>query len=151
MSLEVPTDPIAEAERRWLKDGHKNLGFVAEIDAAHLDEIASHMTLGRYPAGAKVCVEGAPGDAFYIIYEGGVEVTKQGWKEPVGRLIPGEFFGEMALLFRQPRSATVTTTKPSRLFSLKADAFADMLSRNPALAEVVRAIAEERQRELARA
>ena len=150
MSVNAAMEKIGDAERRWLKDGQKNLGFVADIDAAHLDDIVSHMTLSRYDAGARVCVEGESGDAFYVIYEGGVEVTKNGWKAPVGRLIPGEFFGEMALLFRQPRSATVTTTKPSRLFALKADDFARMLKLNPALAEVMRVIAEERQRELAR-
>ena len=57
MSANASLEKIGDAERRWLKDGHKNFGFVAEIDAAHLDEIASHMTLGRYAAGAKVCVE----------------------------------------------------------------------------------------------
>lgn len=150
MSVNAEMEKIGDVERRWLKDGHENLGFVAELEPSHLDEIIPHMTLARYAAGTPVCVEGAPGDAFYIIYEGGVEVTKSGWKEPVGRLIPGEFFGEMSLLFRQPRSATVTTTKPSRLFALKADDFSRMLKLNPALAEVVRAIADERQRELAR-
>lgn len=105
MSADAATEKIGDAERRWLKDGHKNLGFVADIDAAHLDDIVSHMTLGRYDAGKRICVEGESGDAFYIIYEGGVEVTKNGWTAPVGRLIPGEFFGEMALLDGMPRSA----------------------------------------------
>ncbi len=150
MSEYATLEKIGETERRWLMDGHENLGFVAELEPAHLEEIIPHMTLARYNAGVPVCVEGEAGDAFYIIYEGGVEVTKTGWKEPVGRLIPGEFFGEMSLLFRQPRSATVTTTKPTRLFALQADDFSRMLKLNPALAEVVRAIAEERQRELAR-
>lgn len=144
------TDGIGDVERRWLKDGRKNLGFMGSLENAHIDEIIGCMSLGSYPAGAKVCVEGEPGDAFFIIYEGGVEVTKSGWDHPVGRLIPGEFFGEMSLLFRKPRSATVTTTKPTRLFALKAADFARMLDENPGLADLVKAIAEARLRELAR-
>lgn len=150
MSAQNPTETLGDAERRWLKDGQKSLGFVGELEPGHLEQVIPFMTLSSYPEGAKVCVEGAPGDAFYIIYEGGVEVTKAGWDRPVGRLIPGEFFGEMSLLFQKPRSATVTTTKPTRLFSLNARDFGRMLEDNPTLREVVQAIAEERMRELAR-
>jgi CRP-like cAMP-binding protein len=147
---EAATERIGEPERRWLTDGRKNLGFMGALDTIHLHDIIACMTLGSYPAGAKVCVEGDPGDAFFIIYDGGVEVTKKGWDEPVGRLIPGEFFGEMSLLFRKPRSASVTTTKPTRLFTLKAADFSRMLKDNPALADVVKAVADARLRELAR-
>lgn len=144
------TDAIGETERSWLKNSHKNLGFVAELEASQLDAIIPCMTLTRYAPGVQVCVEGEPGDAFYIIYEGGVEVTKKGWDHPVGRLKSGEFFGEMSLLFQKPRSATVTTTAPARLFALKAADFKRLLQLNPALDGVVRAIAETRLRELAR-
>lgn len=150
MRKDVKAEPLGDAERRWLKDGQKSLGFVGELEPGHLEDILPCMTLARYDAGARVCVEGEPGDAFYIIYEGGVEVTKIGWDHPVGRLIPGEFFGEMSLLFQKPRSATVTTTKPTRLFALKAGDFSKMLEENPTLSEIVRAIAEARLRELAR-
>jgi CRP-like cAMP-binding protein len=150
MTTQAKTDRIGDAERRWLTDGRKNLGFMGALETSHLQDIIGCMTLASYAAGAKVCVEGDPGDAFFIIYDGGVEVTKKGWDEPVGRLIPGEFFGEMSLLFRKPRSATVTTTKPTRLFELKGADFSRMLEENPALADMVKAIADARLRELAR-
>jgi potassium efflux system protein len=150
MSTAAKTHEIGDDERRWLKDGRKNLGFVAALEPGHLDDIISCMSLASYPAGVKVCVEGEAGDAFFIIYEGGVEVTKKGWDKPVGQLIPGEFFGEMSLLFQKPRSATVATTKATRLFALKASDFRRTLDANPDLADIVHAIAEARLRELAR-
>ncbi len=52
--------------------------------------------------------EGDTGDSLFMILAGEVEVLKRFGAEPevVGRLGPGEYFGEMALLGRHPRSAT---------------------------------------------
>ena len=76
-------------------------------------------------------------------------MTKKGWDKPVAALKPGEFFGEMSLLFHQPRTATVRTTKPSRLFALHAQDFTRMLKKNPTVARTLRGVAEARRKELA--
>ena len=60
------------------------------------------------PNGQAVCVEGDPGDLFYMIQSGTVDVTIRG--ERVRSLGPGEVFGEIALLRDVPRTATVTAT-----------------------------------------
>ncbi|NDH62447.1 MAG: cyclic nucleotide-binding domain-containing protein [Alphaproteobacteria bacterium] len=59
----------------------------------------------------------------------------------------GAFFGEMSLLERQPRSATVATSRPTTLLALYASDFYEIASRIPALAEAVEVEAKRRREE----
>jgi voltage-gated potassium channel len=63
------------------------------------------------------------------------------------KLEQGAFFGEMALLNREPRSATVSTTKPTTLLVLYASDFYQIASRIPSLTEAVEAEARRRRAE----
>jgi CRP-like cAMP-binding protein len=146
----IVLDAMGEKEYRWLQKGLRGMGFFAKLDLKHLAGVLPYMALVQFAKGAIVCSEGDPGDGFYLIYEGGVEVTKKDWDKPVATLKPGDFFGEMSLLFGQPRTATVRTTKPSRLFALHADDFSRMLKKNPSVAKTLRRVAESRRKELAR-
>ena len=145
----IVLDAMGEKEYKWLEKGLRGMGFFAKLELKHLAGILPYMALVQFEKGAVVCSEGDPGDGFYLIYEGGVEVTKKGWDKPVASLKPGEFFGEMSLLFGQPRTATVKTTKASRLFALHAQDFSRMLRKNPSVAKTLRAVAEARRKELA--
>lgn len=145
----IVLDGMGEKEYLWLEKGLKKMGFFSKLSLKDLSGVLPYMALVRFDKGAVVCSEGDPGDGFYLIYEGGVSVTKKGWDKPVASLKPGEFFGEMSLLFRQPRAATVRTTKPSRLFALHAQDFNRMLKKNPTVARTLRAVAETRRKELA--
>ncbi len=145
----IVLDAMGEKEYKWLEKGLRGMGFFAKLELKHLAGILPYMALVQFEKGATVCSEGDPGDGFYLIYEGGVEVTKKGWDKPVASLKSGEFFGEMSLLFGQPRTATVKTTKPSRLFALHAQDFGRMLKKNPSVAKTLRAVAEARRKELA--
>ncbi len=82
---------------------------VLEHLAASLDEV-------RATAGATIIREGDPGDRFYVIGDGEVEVTGR-------RYGPGESFGEIALLRDVPRTATVTAATDVTLQSLDRDEF----------------------------
>ncbi|HJV04670.1 MAG TPA: cyclic nucleotide-binding domain-containing protein, partial [Actinomycetota bacterium] len=64
---------------------------------------------------------GEPGDAFYAIGSGRVEVLRGG--RTLRTLGPGEFFGEVALLEDVPRTATVRTLSPVRVFRLERAGF----------------------------
>jgi CRP-like cAMP-binding protein len=141
--------PMTEKDFRWLEKGLKGLGFFAKIDVKTLSTIIPHMVLVNVKPGKPVCVEGRPGHSFYLIYKGAVQVTKKGWDKPVAALGPGQFFGEMSVLFKQPRSATVTTTKAAKLFRLHSASFNRILRNNRAVARTIRKIAEERRKELA--
>ena len=73
------------------------------------------------PAGTAVVTQGDDGDELFVIEAGSVEVTQD------GRLLltqdAGSFFGEIALLYDTPRSATVTALTDTTLLSLHRDAF----------------------------
>ncbi len=89
------------------------------------------MTLGAdvygevYEKGEFVCREGDPGEIMYIIQSGAVEVShrKGGQEIALAILEQGDFFGEMALLDREPRSATVKTISRTRLLPLTRESF----------------------------
>ena len=80
-------------------------------------------------------------DAMYLIASGAVEVDSVGGKV---RLDEGAFFGEMALLFREPRSANVTAIRSTDLLVLDAEDFRRLLYRLPDVGAAVEAIARER-------
>lgn len=74
--------------------------------------------------------EGEPGDAFYIVFSGAVEITKarpDGTTEKLAVRRAGEGFGEMALLNDAPRSATARATEPAQLMMVSREDFEKLL------------------------
>ena len=96
--------------------------------------------------GERIVRQGERGDAMYFIASGAVEVQRPG--EEVVRLGTGDFFGEMALIMRQPRVADVVALGYCRLLMLPRDAFRLFLRTHPELMQQVRRSAEERLRQL---
>lgn len=97
------------------------------------------------PTGAVVFGEGEPGDRFFVVREGQVEVVKALGTEEERRLTmrgPGEYFGEMSLLDPAGlRTAAVRAVTPVRLFSLSRADFQRLLQTHPILAyEMVRVL-----------
>lgn len=84
-------------------------------------ELATAGELIASGPGQAAVTQGDPSDAFYVILEGAADVRIDG--KPVRTLAPGDWFGEIALLHSVPRTATVTTTTESKLWSLGRDAF----------------------------
>ncbi len=82
------------------------LPFFRGLDALELDRIAARLVTRRVPAGQVVFSEGDAGDRYYLIREGLAEVRIAG--EVVRQLARGDGFGDLALLFGHPRTATVT-------------------------------------------
>ncbi|MDP1961246.1 MAG: ion transporter [Reyranella sp.] len=110
-----------------------------------LSEIVGKLRTRYYPSRITIVRRGDPGDSMFFISSGEVEV-----RLPTGGTIllgEGAFFGEMALLERQPRSAMVATTRPTTLLVLYASDFYEIASHIPALAEVVENEAKRRRNE----
>jgi CRP-like cAMP-binding protein len=106
-----------------------------------LAEIASLADELALPAGRKLAAEGAAGHEFVVIVEGAAEVRRRG--RLLNRLGAGDFLGEIALVTGQKRTATVTTTEPSRLLVLTAPSFRSLLRDHPSLQlKVLDALAE---------
>ena len=117
-----------------------------------LEKILAWVGLHGYKKGEKICRQGDPGDSFYVVAEGKLGVSvKNGlfsFSKKVAELGPGGCFGEMALLSRAPRTATVACEEPSKLFVLLADHFDAAMAQNPAFAEEIRKLSSDRKFEL---
>ena len=84
------------------------------------------------PAGKVLVREGAAGAEFFVILDGTAEVSRRGRK--VATLGPGAFFGDLALLDRAPRNATITAKTPMQLTVLGQREFAAMIDDVPGFA-----------------
>ncbi len=80
----------------------------------------------RLAAGDVEVAEGEPGDAFYVVGSGRLQVVQGG--QPVVDLEPGQHFGELALLLDAPRNATVRALTPVRVFRLPREGFDALLA-----------------------
>jgi CRP-like cAMP-binding protein len=97
-----------------------------------LQTIARAVRRLEHEAGSVVAREGEPGAGLFVIDSGEAEVTIGGKK--VNHLVPGDFFGEMALLDGGPRSATVTAKTDIVLFALTEWVFRGLLAEHPSIA-----------------
>ena len=89
--------------------------------------------------------EGDIGHEFFVLVDGEVDVAKDG--QSVRKLGPGDFFGEIALIWESPRrTATVTAAGPVRLFVLTRQAFRGLIDHHPDIEEKVLEALEERVR-----
>src|SRR5512138_2613903 len=82
-----------------------------------------------FPAGAVIFEEGDPGSRMYVVQAGAVRIEKRAGARTltIAVLGPGEFFGEMALLDRQPRSAAAVVAERSRILEIDEAAFDELV------------------------
>ena len=109
-----------------------------------LAEAARHVDESTVPEGAVLTREGAVGHEAFLIVEGRASVTING--EVVAELSPGEFLGEMAMVDRGPRSATVVATTPMRLLVVGPQAFDEFAAQRPVARELTKGLADRLRR-----
>lgn len=100
------------------------------LPAADRAVIAAAFQPERHSAGSVIIREGEPGDKLYLLHSGKVEVTRalpNGREDPVASLLPGDVFGEIALLNRTPRTRSVRAIEPAVVLALSREAFEGMV------------------------
>jgi len=107
-----------------------------------LERIASVADELEVPAGKTLTTEGQRGSEFVVLFEGEAEVRRRGRR--INRLRAGDFLGEIAVVTDRPRTASTTTTAPSRLLVLTARDFRAVLRDAPSIAQKVLATLAER-------
>jgi putative ABC transport system ATP-binding protein len=98
----------------------------ASLTPDALTQVADKLTRERFPAGAVIIRQGDPGDKFYLIRRGTVDViVNEGLptRRVVAQLKEGDFFGEMALLTGEPRNATVVAREQLDTYTLGKEDF----------------------------
>jgi ATP-binding cassette subfamily B protein len=124
----------------------KGFPILSQLDDSILSALTNQFVTERYPADRRVIVEGDPGNKFYIIVRGKVEVSVKpsgGLEVPKAVLQDGDYFGEIALLKDVPRTATVRTILPCVFLTLERAQFSALLEQAPVLREsLVRRFAE---------
>lgn len=115
----------------------------ASLSRRHLARIASVASTKRFAAGSPMVRVGKPAEAFYVILDGSARVEVPG--RPVG-LEAGDFFGEMAILDGEARSATVTATTEVLTLMVPRAKFLKLLESEPKIAVAIMATLTRRLR-----
>jgi voltage-gated potassium channel len=118
--------------------------FFAALGPAAIADVTHMLRTMDLPARTTIIRKGQQGDCMYFIADGEVEVDLPGKKVRLG---DGAFFGEMALLGNNLRSANIMTTRVSQLLVLDLVDFRLLMARHPDLAETIDAEARRRQLE----
>jgi CRP-like cAMP-binding protein len=113
----------------------QRMPIFANLPRETLDDVAAHLLLRHAPAGEIIFSPGDLGDAMYFVESGQVELANEDEErhETLARLIPGDFFGEMALLTGRSRSVTARAVVNSNLWALYRTDFDSLLVRHPIL------------------
>jgi CRP-like cAMP-binding protein len=122
------------AEGKSRTEALRTIPLFHGLEEPDLADIADLLIERKFPKGATIFEEGVLGDYMYLIGKGQVKVTKMsedGREKILEILSDGDFFGEMSLLDREPRSASIKTTTPTVLLALSRTDFLGLLARSP--------------------
>lgn len=110
-----------------------NVRLFSALNKRELGIIDRASDVVTVPSGTDIVTEGTIGEGFYLLLEGQVTVRRRGRK--IATLGPGSYFGELSLLDRLPRSATVTADTDARLLAIGHREFLKVLRDVPGLAQ----------------
>ena len=110
----------------------RKIPLFAELDAQQIKLIAAQLTEETYPSGKVIIRQGEMGETFYLIESGRVQISvaSNGDEEVVAERGPGEYVGEIALLLKVRRTATVTTVEPTQVLTLYKNDFDRLVARH---------------------
>ena len=133
---ELMADPRAQAFSR--------VSLFNGLSAKEIAAIASSAEERDAAPGEVLTEQGAPGVEFFIVDSGEIEIRQDG--RELRRLGPGEYLGEIALVFGGTRTATAVAAAPSHLFVLHKDSFDRMIKSQPRIEDKILATVSERMR-----
>jgi len=110
----------------------RNVGLFSTLEDKDLQSLAAEFSERRFVAGDKIALEGEGGLMFFVVESGELSVEVHG--QEVSTIGPGGSFGEIALIDRRPRTATVTATSDVKAFGLPVFVFRPFVEARPQVA-----------------
>ena len=104
----------------WVGLDDQDYGWILRLSEEH-----------KYKAGEEIVKEGSTGIGFHLILDGAAEVRSGG--NPLAKLGPGQYFGEISILDNEPASADVIALQDSKCLVLSASAFKTLVTQNRAV------------------
>jgi CRP/FNR family transcriptional regulator, cyclic AMP receptor protein len=121
--------------RKSLTDLLGSVGLFEGLSKRELNQIEKAGKEVSFSPGRTIVTEGEDGVGFHLILEGKAKVVVGGRKRST--MGPGQWFGELSLIDRGPRTATVTAETPVTTFSLLSWQFLPIIDKNPKIARKV--------------
>ncbi len=126
----------------------QNVPLFAELSPETRGRLAGQLVPERYDSGDDIVVQGEPGDKLYILWNGSADVfvaDARGTERKVNSMKAGDFFGELALLTQEPRTATVRATEPVEVYALAQADFVALAEREQTIRDLLTRFIEERR------
>jgi len=120
----------------------------SSLSRRHLRQVAEHADIVSFRERETIVETGQPGGTFYVILEGEAKVVRG--TRTLGRLDPGDFFGEISLLDGGPRTATVVAQTPVTAIRVFKRSFDKVVAQEPTVAAKILAVVARRLREAER-
>ncbi|MGE0158081.1 MAG: cyclic nucleotide-binding domain-containing protein [Gemmatimonadales bacterium] len=122
----------------------KGSEFFRNFPGSDLAGVAALADVRHVEAGETVFEQGEDGDAFYVVVQGSIKISRG--STHLATLGPKEGFGEMAILDRDTRSATASAAEDTTLLRLDRDSFDRVVEQNPVVARGIYRVLTERLR-----
>ncbi len=141
---------LNEEDAALLKRALKSAGFLQYLNPGEIEALTRAFDKTLMKKGEVLIAQGTIGSIFYLVAEGSVGVyRKRAFLDKRIALLPaGSFVGEMALISKQPRSATVACEEDGIVFTLLRDDFRNILLGNPHVSDMIQRLAVKRKEEL---
>lgn len=140
---------ISKSHTNWsLRDLLRRVSYFDTCTDLELRQLIEYGYRQLFPAGQIVCQENDPGESFYLILSGSVEVFSQRFGKYIASLHEGEFFGEISLLMGTPRTATIRALEDTVLFVVDRNDLQKLLVDHQDLADQIAQKLSERQQVL---
>jgi cAMP-dependent protein kinase regulator len=124
--LEFAKNIKTNIHSKWIL---RNMPILDELDAMDLNYLANMLKTETFKAGDKVITQGDIAEKFYIVQSGELRIYQEmnGGIKELDHHSAGDYFGEIALLNKSPRTANVVALTDVELLSLEADKFQNLL------------------------
>ena len=144
----VPLNHSTSSDLLSIKELLSKVEYFKTLDDLHIRKLIEIGTLKQLKYAEILFKENEPGDAFYIILSGSVEIFTETLNKTLAILHRGDFFGELALMLGIPRTASVKAQQDTRLFSINNKQFDQLLKNYPELCERIVEELSKNQEEL---